>query len=131
MVMVQVSNPLAHAIAALQLSLRTRQQDRSTSRVATGAATRGAAGHAGGPSKVATLAAGLAAIDPADPHRPRKAIRAFIEATLQDEFGSAMIMSADFQATVDRTVDALFADPSLAKLIDAAVAELGIGPATR
>jgi hypothetical protein len=130
MVMVQVSNPLAQAIAALQLSLRSRQQDRTTSRPAPGSAKRSVAGHPAGPSKVATLAAGLAAINPADPHRPRKAIRAFIEATLQDEFGSALIMSADFQATVDRTVDALFADPSLAKLIDAAVAELGAGPAT-
>lgn len=126
--MVQATHPLAHAIAALRLSLRTQQQRAGGPATSSPRAPKGAAGaSSASPSKVATLAAGLAAIDPEDPHRRRKAIRAFIEATLQDEFGSALIMSADFQSTVDRTVDTLLSDESLVPLIDAAVAELGMG----
>jgi hypothetical protein len=131
--MVQGIAPLARAIAVLRQSLKEHQSGlapnlapKQPGKQVLRAPKRSESPPATSPSKVATLAASLAAIDPADPQRRRKALRAFVEATLQDEFGSELIMSLDFQSTVDRTIDALVNDPSLTGLLDEAARDLGV-----
>ncbi|HSW06373.1 hypothetical protein [Aquabacterium sp.] len=129
--MVQGTAPLAKAIAVLRQSVKEHQLGIPLQQPGRQGLPASKRSESQRPSKVATLAASLAAIDPTDPQRRRKALRAFVEATLQDEFGSELIMSLDFQSTVDRTIDAMFDDPSLAGMLDEAAGELGVRPPVR
>lgn len=54
----------------------------------------------------------------------RKALRLFIEAVLLDELGDELILSADFERLVDRSVTALEADDSLRDTLSQASQEL-------
>ena len=73
------------------------------------------------PSHVSGLASRLAALRRDDPQRAKRAIRLFVEAVLLDELGDELILSADYQRLVDRTVSALESDESLQRtLIDVA-----------
>jgi hypothetical protein len=126
--MVQGIPPLHKAIAVLRQSMRGVGSGAARAGRGTGTTARDTQRTSGGSSKVASLAASLATIEPNDPHRQRKALRAFIEATLLDEFGEELILSSDFQGTVDRTLETLMGDPAVAPLLDQATRELGVQP---
>lgn len=70
------------------------------------------------------IAVRVAAIDPFDPDRPRKAFRAFLESVFIAEFGADLINDAGFHQLVERIHREMERDPALAKLIDQASAAL-------
>lgn len=64
-------------------------------------------------SHVSTLASRLAVLRKDDPQRTRKGLRLFIEAVLLDELGGELILSAEFERLVDRSIAAIEKDESL------------------
>ena len=75
-------------------------------------------------SHVATLASRLAVLKRDDPQRARKALRLFIEAVLLDEFGEELILGAEFERLVDRTLVALEGDEAIRQMLNEGVDEL-------
>jgi hypothetical protein len=75
-------------------------------------------------SQITMLASRLGALRHDDPMRARKALRLFIEAVLLDEFGSDLILSAEFEHLVDRSLLAIESDESLRETLLEATREL-------
>jgi len=63
---------------------------------------------------VAQAAQRIRAIDPADPDRKRKAVRAFLECILVAELGSRLVSDPGFGQMVDHIEHQLQSDPELA-----------------
>lgn len=102
------------------------QQSRGT---ATAAAAALRSARAGTPASATTAAGGtlrervmqrLAGVEADDPQRRRRAIRAFIEVRLLDEFGAALANEAGFQQLVDDVAQAMAAQPALHDDLEAA-----------
>lgn len=95
-----------------------------------GDARKAAAGEP--PTDIASLVARrVQALDPADPDRPRKAFRVFLESVLLAEFGSDLINDAGFHRLVEDVHAEMAADPELAgKVASAATRMLAASPAT-
>lgn len=72
----------------------------------------------------ATIAQRVAAIDPDDPERPRKAFRVFLEAVLLSELGQHLANDPAFYQLVSDVQQQMQADPRLAAAIDRASAAL-------
>lgn len=73
----------------------------------------------------------VAALDPADPERGRKAFRIFLESVLLAEFGEELINDPAFYAMVDQVQLAMEDDPQIAGAIAQAAESLcGDGRAT-
>lgn len=85
--------------------------------------------NAGQPGAAAGLAVALqgrlraARTQPGGLSKP-KALRLFVEAALADEWGTSMQLDASFHDLVERTCQALEADPAQATLLAAALDEL-------
>jgi hypothetical protein len=75
-------------------------------------------------SHVGTLASRLAVLRRDDPQRTRKALRLFIEAVLLDELGGQLILSAEFERLVERSVAAIEKDESLRETLLQATQDL-------
>lgn len=79
----------------------------------------GAAAGAGEPPAAASdlgsvVARQVRALDPADPDRPRKAVRIFLESVLLAQFGARLVNDAGFHRLVDDVQREMAADPALA-----------------
>jgi hypothetical protein len=59
-----------------------------------------------------------------DPQRRRKAFRIFLEASLLNELGDALINDPDFYRLVDRVEEQMAADAQLSEAMDAAAESL-------
>ncbi|WP_133116968.1 hypothetical protein [Paraburkholderia acidicola] len=96
-------------------SLRARQPQAGT-------AGRRTAGESAKPSAglAATIAQRVAAIDPDDPDRPRKAFRVFLEAVLLSELGQHLANDPAFYQVVSDVQQQMQADPGLSVAIDRA-----------
>ena len=66
----------------------------------------------------------VAALDPADPERGRKAFRIFLESVLLGEFGEELINDPGFYQMVDDIQQLMEGDARIATAIDKAVASL-------
>ncbi|UGQ47981.1 hypothetical protein [Massilia endophytica] len=77
-----------------------------------------------GPGLGALIAARVAAIDPDDPARGRRAFRIFLEAVLLNELGQQLINDPAFYALADAVERQIAAEPALALLAEAASAAL-------
>jgi hypothetical protein len=75
-------------------------------------------------SHVGTLASRLAVLRRNDPQRNHKALRLFIEAVLLDELGGELILSAEFERLVDRSLSAIEKNESLRDTLLQATQEL-------
>lgn len=124
--MVDRLGPLTRAIATLRKSL---DQPGATAlkRPPGGPAHKQGQSHEGvqaAQSHVGTLASRLAVLRRDDPQRTRKALRLFIEAVLLDEFGDELILSAEFERLVDRSLSAIEKDETLRDTLLQATQEL-------
>jgi hypothetical protein len=63
------------------------------------------------------IARRVAAIDPDDPERPRKAFRVFLESVLLAEFGEALMNDACFFQLVDDVQQQMESEPEIAAAI--------------
>lgn len=75
-------------------------------------------------SPLTLLAPQLAALQPDDPMRKRKALRLFIEAVLLEELGQELALDGKFQRIVDRSLETIEADESMKLIVDEASIEL-------
>lgn len=98
--------------------LRGRQPQTATGRAAS------KPGGQPGATVQATIAQRVAAIDPDDPDRPRKAFRVFLEAVLLSELGQHLADDPAFYQLVSDVQQQMQADPRLAAAIDRASAAL-------
>lgn len=64
------------------------------------------------------LAAQVAALDPADPDRKRKAVRLFLESELAREFGPAILNDAAFSGMLDAIHGQMRSDAQLGRAMD-------------
>jgi hypothetical protein len=69
----------------------------------------------------------IAALDPSDPERGRKAFRHFLEAVLLQQFGAELANDAAFQELTSSVQLRLEGDPELAPLVQQAIALLLAG----
>ncbi len=82
-----------------------------------------AAGQA--PADIGTVVARrVRALDPADPDRPRRAMRIFLESVLLAEFGPRLVNDAAFHRLVDDVQQQMAGDPALAAEMAAATGRL-------
>lgn len=110
----------------------------ATSQSAKPAAARGSkdsttkepAASSAGEDLASTLARRVAAIDPADPDRRRKAFRVFLESVLLDEWGPQLINDPGFYQLVANVHTQMEASAELRGLMDQAADRL-LGPAGR
>jgi len=118
--MVDKLNPAGRVALAAQLS-RVVQSDKRTARDNTRGATDPSHARLSLPQR---LAHQIAAIDPDDPRRGRKAFRAFIELRMLDEFGENLRNDAAFQQLVDDVVNTMQEDAGLRSDIDEVIKNL-------
>lgn len=121
--MIDRLDSLARAIATLRSSVAQGAPNRATAAPAQGTAP-GASSRAGGHSHVASLPARLASLAADDPQRTRRALRLFIEAVLLDQLGEGLLLSADWDPLVEKTLAALEGDEGLRALLDQSAHEL-------
>jgi hypothetical protein len=76
-------------------------------------AARKAGGGEAQPDIASLVARRVQALDPADPDRPRKAFRVFLESVLLAEFGDDLINDAGFHRLVEDVHAQMAADPEL------------------
>lgn len=99
-------DPRSSVVAALQARLAALRPKAAASAPGA-AAARTQAQSAGAGAAAAVLARRIAALDPSDPDRRRKAVRLFLEGELARTFGAALLN-----------------DPSLPDLLDAVQAQM-------
>jgi hypothetical protein len=122
--MVDRLDAMSRAIAALGKSLH-RETGRLGARTSAGSfAPSDTRGTRTPGTNISTLASRLATLRRDDPQRSRRALRLFIEAVLLDEFGDALILSAELDRLVERSLAAMESDEGLRELLSRATDEL-------
>jgi hypothetical protein len=105
----------ADRLAALmreQIATLRQRAGRQSQAAPRGAAGTGTANRSSDPARLA--AERIRAIDPTDPDRQQKALRAFLECMLATELGSQVVSDPAFPRMVDHVQAQLQADPALA-----------------
>ena len=110
-------NRTGRLLHAARLQARARQRP-------TGAITEALAGNPLPPSAAAHVLQRIAAIDPGEPQRRDRVLRAFLEGGLFDTFGAAAVLDPTFQQVVDEVHDTMRADAKLAAATDRLVDRL-------
>ncbi|QJD99475.1 hypothetical protein HH212_05105 [Massilia forsythiae] len=119
--MTQSINPVRDLVAVIQGRFAAGTQ---TLRRGKPAAVKAAGAAAARRGLEAVIEKRVAAIDPDEPQRGRKAFRVFLEAVLLSQFGERLINDGRFQQMVDDVQRAMEAEPGCAPLVDRAIAQL-------
>ena len=91
-------------------------------------AAREPAGQPGAAADLGTVVARrVRALDPADPDRPRKAVRIFLESVLLAQFGERLVNDAGFHQLVDDVQRQMAGDSALARDMAAAAERMPAG----
>lgn len=116
MTQIDGASRLAAMIRTEVASLGSRRTNASGTRKE---ASKRDATHAAGqdPDLAAVIARRIAAIDPNDANRGRKAFRVFLESVLLAEFGEALMNDAHFYQLVDEVQKQMETDPEIAAAI--------------
>lgn len=119
MTQIDSSSRLAALIRAQVASLGNRRTGTATTRKES--ARRGAVHGTGTEQDLASvIARRVAAIEPGDPERRRKAFRVFLESVLLAEFGESLMNDARFYQLVEDVHRQMEAEPEVAATIDEA-----------
>ncbi|MWL90512.1 class I SAM-dependent methyltransferase [Cupriavidus sp. SW-Y-13] len=119
MTQIDSASRLAALIRAQVASLGSRRTNASTARKES---ARQEAAHGTGtePDLASVIARRVAAIDPDDPERRRKAFRVFLESVLLAEFGESLMNDARFYQLVEDVHLQMESEPEVAAAIEEA-----------
>lgn len=123
-------DPRSSVVAALQARLAALRPKAAAAPAPAGAAgTQAQAAGAGAGAAAAVLARRIAALDPSDPDRRRKAVRLFLEGELARTFGAALLNDPSFPDLLDAVQQQMQQDAQAAAAVDALGAWLVAAPA--
>jgi len=112
---VSTIDPRSTVLAALQARLAPLRTARAAVRPPAGAPANADSSQA----VASTVARRIAALDPSDPDRRRKAVRVVLEAELARAFGSALLNDPAFPEMLDTVQAQMQADPQSAAAVHA------------